>query len=158
MLPPSGSLRRPGDRGQPRGVCPAPLAGVDIQKPHALIALETRAIKASEVVAWDGTKYSNENVDTLKAALVMPPGEVTLAAGSRPFVITTNEKLVVRAKTGNTRVSEERVSWLVGHLEHGSRQYAFVARVRGKGDLPGTAGADLARRYLNEALKRGLIR
>jgi beta-lactamase class D len=205
--------------------------------PHALIALETGAIKPGEVVPWDGTRYSSEtwqrdhdltsairwsalpffrrtasiigadtmekrltslrygsgsvrndltsfwvngdltisgdemlsflrrmfryelpvsraNVDIVKSALTMPPGEVTLAAGSHPFVITTKVPLIVRAKTGNTRVADERVSWLVGHLEHGSRQYVFVARVRRKGELAGTAGADLAGRYLNETLKR----
>jgi len=56
---------------------------------------------------------------------------------------------VVRAKTGNTTVSGERVSWLVGAVESGGVRRVFVARVRGAGTLPNTAGADLAVRRLN---------
>jgi Beta-lactamase class D len=55
-----------------------------------------------------------------------------------------------RAKTGNGTVNGERVSWLVGALETGGRQYVFASRVRSTtGALETTAGADLALRVLN---------
>ena len=57
---------------------------------------------------------------------------------------------IVRAKTGNGTVNGERVSWLVGALETGGRQYVFASRARSTtGALETTAGADLALRVLN---------
>jgi beta-lactamase class D len=90
------------------------------------------------------------NIDTVKAAFLMPRGAITNASGTHPFVLDWPADTVVRAKTGNGSVDGERVSWLIGHLESGGRQYVFVSRVRERGSLPGTAGADLARRMLNE--------
>jgi beta-lactamase class D len=88
---------------------------------------------------------SRAHVDAVKAAFLMPPGKITNAAGTHDFDIGWP---VVRAKTGNTSVGGERVSWLVGQLERDGRQYVFVARKRARETLPTTAGADLARRAL----------
>jgi 2-keto-3-deoxy-L-rhamnonate aldolase RhmA len=47
-------------------------------------------------------------------------------------------------------VKGEQVSWLVGALETGGRQYVFASRARGAaGTLGTTSGADLALRVLN---------
>jgi hypothetical protein len=69
---------------------------------------------------------------------------------------------VVRVKTGNGTVNGEQVSWLVGALETGGRQFVFASRATGKaGTLGTTSGADLALRVLNApafapaALRRG---
>jgi beta-lactamase class D len=92
---------------------------------------------------------SRANIDAVKAAMRMPEDAVTMARGTHPFPVSG----VVHAKTGNTTVAGERVSWLIGHLEREGKQYVFVARKRGKGSFPGTAGADLALRELKK-LKR----
>jgi beta-lactamase class D len=89
-----------------------------------------------------------EHVDAVKAAFLMPAGKITNASGAHDFALQWKKPLVVRAKTGNTNVRNERVSWLVGHIESQGKQYVFVARVRGQGALPGTAGAALALRML----------
>ena len=88
------------------------------------------------------------HVDAVKAAFTMPPGAITNASGTHPFALQWPAPLVVRAKTGNTTVSGERISWVVGHVEARQRAYVFVARVRGP-DVPNQAGADLALRALN---------
>jgi beta-lactamase class D len=88
-------------------------------------------------------------VDAVKAAFLMPSGTITNASGVHDFRLDWPEPVVVRAKTGNTTVGEERVSWLVGHLEVQNRQYVFVSRVRATETLSGTAGADLAVQALN---------
>jgi beta-lactamase class D/imidazolonepropionase-like amidohydrolase len=90
-----------------------------------------------------------KDVDAVKAAFLMPPGKLTNASGVHDFALQWPQPLIVRAKTGNTTVREERVSWLIGHIESKGKQYVFVARVRGRGALPGTAGAALALRMLN---------
>ena len=92
---------------------------------------------------------ARQHVDAVKTALLMPSGALTNASGTHDFALTWPGPLVVRAKAGNATVGGERVSWLVGLVEARGRQYVFVARVRGQGQLPGTAGADLARRVLN---------
>lgn len=79
----------------------------------------------------------------------MPPGLITNASGSHDFRLDWPGPLVVHAKTGNTTVAEQRVSWLVGYVESRGITYAFVSRVRADDALAGTAGADLARRVLN---------
>lgn len=86
-----------------------------------------------------------KNIDAVKAAMLMPAGKITNASGTHDFAV----KGVVRAKSGNTRVGEERVSWLIGSVEAGKKQYVFVSRVRAEGSLPGRAGAELAVRMLN---------
>lgn len=86
------------------------------------------------------------NVEAVKAAMRMPEGAVTMARGTHPFPVAG----VVHAKSGNTTVAGERVSWLVGHLARGGKEYVFVARKRGSASLPGTAGADLALRELKK--------
>ncbi|HYI07463.1 MAG TPA: penicillin-binding transpeptidase domain-containing protein [Thermoanaerobaculia bacterium] len=93
-----------------------------------------------------------EHVDAVKAAFLMPPGKLTNASGEHDFPLGPPGTFVVRAKTGNTRVGEERVSWLVGHLETGTRQYVFVSRVRSQEAIPGTAGAELVQRMLESSL------
>jgi len=40
---------------------------------------------------------------------------------------------IVRVKSGNGTVNGEQVSWLVGALETGGRQYVFASRARGRG-------------------------
>jgi beta-lactamase class D len=94
-----------------------------------------------------------EHVDAVKRAFLMPSGKITNAAGSHDFALTSSPT-VLHAKTGNTNVDGERVSWLIGHLEVKGRQYVFVSRKRARGALPGTAGLELARRMLNERLGR----
>ena len=91
-----------------------------------------------------------KNVDAVKAAFLMPPGKITNASGTHDFALRWPKPLVVRAKTGNTGVRGERVSWLIGHIESEGKQYVFVSRVRAQGTLPGTAGAELALKKLNE--------
>jgi beta-lactamase class D len=88
------------------------------------------------------------HVDAVKAAFAMPDGVITNASGTHPFALTWTGPLVVRAKTGNATVAGERVSWVVGHVESGTRGYVFVARVRGS-DFSNQAGAELALRTLN---------
>ncbi|MGE3275125.1 MAG: penicillin-binding transpeptidase domain-containing protein [Vicinamibacterales bacterium] len=89
------------------------------------------------------------HLEAVKAAMVMPAGQVTMAGGAQPFVLDWPEPLVVRAKTGNTTVDGERVSWLIGEFESGARAYVFASRVRSRAPLPSSAGADLAARVLN---------
>lgn len=91
------------------------------------------------------------NADIVKEAMLMPAGKITNAAGIHDFAIRWPKNAVVRAKTGNTTTDGERVSWLIGHLQAGKREYVFVGRVRAKGSLPTTAGADVARRMLNRS-------
>lgn len=90
-----------------------------------------------------------EAVDAVKAALLMPPGMLLNAAGSHDFALAWPGPVAISAKTGNTRVGEESVSWVVGHIAHEGREYVFVGRVRAPEALPGTAGAELARRALD---------
>jgi beta-lactamase class D len=82
-------------------------------------------------------------------ALRMPAKQVVLAGGAYPFALDWPAATIVRAKTGNTTVKGERVSWLVGQLELNDAEYIFVARVRSSEPLAPTAGAELARRRLN---------
>jgi beta-lactamase class D len=89
------------------------------------------------------------HVDAVKAAFTMPAGAITNATGTHPFGLTWPAPLVVRAKTGNTTVAGERISWAIGHLESRGRGSVFVARVRGGATLSQQAGADLAVRTLN---------
>jgi hypothetical protein len=77
-----------------------------------------------------------------------------MAAGAHPFVLTRRGTAVVRAKTGNSTVAGERVSWLIGLLEHREGHDVFVARVRSPGALPPSSGADLAVRQLNARTPR----
>lgn len=92
---------------------------------------------------------SRKHVDAVAAAFQMPPDAITNAGGTHPFVLTRPAPLVVRAKTGNTTVAGERVSWAVGHIESRARGYVFAARVRGRQVSSNQAGAELAVRTLN---------
>jgi beta-lactamase class D len=92
---------------------------------------------------------AREHVDTVKAAFLMPAGKITNAGGTHPFELKWPSPLVVRAKTGNTTVAGERVSWVVGHVESRGRGYVFAARVRGSQVGSNQAGAELAMRTLN---------
>ena len=62
--------------------------------------------------------------------------QITNAAGAHPFVVSWAGPVTVRAKTGNTRIADERVSWLLGAVEHQGRDVVFVARRRARADLP----------------------
>jgi beta-lactamase class D len=111
--------------------------------PIEQFALLDRLVKATLPV-------SPKHMATVLDAMRMPRGQVTMAAGAHPFALNTWPKqTVVRAKTGNTTVDGERVSWLMGALELRGSHYVFVARVRSPGTLPASAGADLALRELN---------
>lgn len=87
--------------------------------------------------------------------LRMPVGQISLAAGLRPFPLEWPAGAVVRAKTGNTTVAGERVSWLVGAVTLESTHYVFVARARSTGPLDNTAGAEVARKGLSAHRPRG---
>lgn len=97
---------------------------------------------------------ASQHVKTVSQALAMPPSQISNASGLHPFPLRSPTRTVVRAKTGNTTVAGERVSWLVGSLESGSRTVVFVSRVRARGELPSTAGADAALRELNRQADR----
>lgn len=96
------------------------------------------------------------HVDVVKRALLMPPGKLTNAAGTHEFPLTWPAGTRLIGKTGNTRVGEERISWLIGHLESKGRQYVFVSRVRASAEtaLASTAGAEIARKHLNAIAAR----
>jgi beta-lactamase class D len=85
----------------------------------------------------------------VKEAMRMPSGQILLGAGPRSFALRWPKDTIVRAKTGNTTVKGERVSWLMGALESQGVQYIFVARARSKGGLENNAGAEVARRGLD---------
>jgi beta-lactamase class D len=89
------------------------------------------------------------HVDTVKAAMTMPPGKLSNAAGEFPFPLAWPAP-TARLKTGNGTVNGERVSWVVGEIESAGRSYVFASRVRSSTrTLENTAGADLAVRVLN---------
>ena len=94
------------------------------------------------------------HVATVMRALVMPPLQISNASGLHMFVLRWPAGTIVRAKTGNTTVGGERVSWLVGSLESVKGTFVFVGRVRARSQLSGTAGADLALRELNRQTSR----
>jgi beta-lactamase class D len=91
------------------------------------------------------------HVDVVKRALLMPEGAITNAAGRHPFPLAWPKGTRLIAKTGNTRVADERVSWLVGDITANGREYVFVSRVRAAAsdEVPTTAGADVARKHLD---------
>jgi beta-lactamase class D len=90
------------------------------------------------------------HIDTVKAAMTMPAGTLSNASGVHPFPLRWPRGTIARLKTGNGTVDGERVSWLVGVVESGGREYAFASRVRSSArSLATTAGADLAVRVLN---------
>lgn len=107
----------------------------------------------SRLVRYD-LPVRRTHVDMVKAAFTMPTGAITNASGSHPFELTSRAPQVVRAKTGNTTVSGERVSWVVGHVESLTREYVFVARVRDGLGLSNQAGVELALRTLNGRLQK----
>jgi beta-lactamase class D len=90
------------------------------------------------------------HVDTVKAAMTMPPGKIVNAAGTFPFGLAWPAVSATRLKTGNGTVSGERVSWVIGEVESGGGAYVFASRARSSTrPLENTAGADLAVRVLN---------
>src|SRR3954468_20991233 len=90
------------------------------------------------------------HIDTVKRDLTMPPGKLENAAGVHAFPLRWPAGTIARLKTGNGTVDGERVSWLVGQLEAGGRQYVFASRARSATrTIDTTAGADLAVRVLN---------
>ena len=94
------------------------------------------------------------HVEIVKQALLMPAGKISNAAGLHDFPLRWTAPLTVHAKTGNTAVNGERVSWLVGEVESGRSAHVFAARVRSSTrPLGTTAGADLALRGLNAVVR-----
>jgi beta-lactamase class D len=90
------------------------------------------------------------HVDTVTAAMTMPAGRLSNAAGVHPFPLRWPADTTARLKTGNGTVSGERTSWVVGELESRGAAYVFASRVRSATrTLDTTAGADLAVRVLN---------
>jgi len=90
------------------------------------------------------------HIDTVKADLTMPRGKFVNASGVHDFALRWPAGTVVRVKSGNGTVNGERVSWLVGALESGGKQYLFASRARSATRaLENTAGGDLALRVLN---------
>src|SRR6185436_17265345 len=93
-------------------------------------------ITPAEQVAFLKRMFSYElpverrHIDTVKTALAMPRGKIVNASGVHDFPLRWPADTVVRAKTGNGTVNGERVSWLVGSLETGGRQYVFASRAR----------------------------
>jgi beta-lactamase class D len=88
------------------------------------------------------------HIDTVKRDLTMPPGKISNAAGVHPFRVGWGS--AVRAKTGNTTVDGERVSWLVGAVEFEGKDYVFAGRIRSKTrTLETTGGAAVALAGLN---------
>jgi beta-lactamase class D len=88
------------------------------------------------------------HIETVKADLTMPRGQISNAAGLHQFPVRWGT--AVRAKTGNTTVGGERVSWLVGAVESDGKDYVFAARIRTKTrTLETTAGAAVALKALN---------
>ena len=94
------------------------------------------------------------HVATVTGALAMPTARISNASGLHDFPLGWPPDTVVRAKTGNTSVAGERVSWLIGALESRKATYVFVSRVRAQADLTGTAGVALALRELNRRAER----
>jgi beta-lactamase class D len=94
------------------------------------------------------------HLSAVKDALRMPPGQIVLGAGARPFLLDWPAVTVVHAKTGNTTVKGERISWLVGALELKRVNYVFVGRARSRKALDSTAGADVARRGLDRVVPK----
>lgn len=92
------------------------------------------------------------HVEAVKAAFLMPPGKITNAVGSHDFALAGPAAVVVRAKTGNSTVGDEKISWLVGELERQGRTFVFASRVRSSESLPSTAGAELAQKALEKVL------
>jgi len=89
------------------------------------------------------------HVDTVAAAMVMPPGKLSNATGLLPFALAW-PGAVARLKTGNGAVAGERVSWIVGQIDFRERSYVLASRVRSSTrTLESAAGADLAVRVLN---------
>jgi beta-lactamase class D len=97
---------------------------------------------------------SRTSVDRVMRALTMPAGRITNAAGAHRFDTGWPPGTIVRAKTGNTRVDDENVSWLVGGIESKGRQFVFAARLRSAQRLASTAGASVAGRYLRRLARQ----
>lgn len=89
------------------------------------------------------------HVDTVKAAMTMPPGKYQNAMGVHDLPLRWPAGTIVRVKTGSGAVNGERSLWLVGALETGGQPVVFASRVRKPGTPPPTAAADLAVRVLN---------
>src|SRR6185436_9136220 len=90
------------------------------------------------------------HIDTVKAAMTMPPGKVENALGLHEFPLKWPAGTVARLKTGNGTVAGERASWVVGEIESAGRAYVFASRARSSTrTLGNTAGVDLAVRVLN---------
>jgi beta-lactamase class D len=116
-------------------------------------------ISPREQIAFLKRMYAYElpiprrHVDTVIAAMTMPPGKLSNAAGTHEFAVTSPHP-VVRAKTGNGSVKGERVSWLIGEIESEGRRFVFASRARSSTrELKTTAGADLALPALRAALR-----
>ena len=89
------------------------------------------------------------HVDTVKAAMTMPPGKYMNAMGVHDLPLHWPAGTIVRVKTGSGAVNGERALWLVGALETNGQPYVFASRVRQPGTPAATAAADLAVRVLN---------
>jgi beta-lactamase class D len=90
-------------------------------------------------------------VDTVRAILVQPRGQVTNASGAHPFGEWAPDT-IVSAKTGSaTDRSGIEVRWLVGHVARGRRAWIFASLVTGAPGVPPLAAVDQAATALTRA-------
>jgi beta-lactamase class D len=91
----------------------------------------------------------------IRQALEQRPGTVQNARGIHRIDGRWDATTMLTAKTGATTTADgQSVSWLVGQLGAGSRQYVFASAVWSNGDVNGLDGARLAVRAF---IERGLI-
>ena len=73
---------------------------------------------------------------TVKDAIRMPPGQVVNASGSHTFTIDWPSAAIVYAKTGNTVVDGDAVSWIVGAVSLDGVDRVLMSPVRDRAALP----------------------
>ena len=99
--------------------------------------------------------FRAESQRAVRQALEQRPGTVQNARGVHPIDGHWDGSTLLTAKTGATTTADgQSVSWLVGCLGAGGRQYVFASAVWKNGDVDGLEGARLAVRTF---IQRGLI-
>jgi beta-lactamase class D len=89
--------------------------------------------------------FRPEFQEQVRHALEQRPGTIQNALGIHPIDGRWDSSTLLTAKTGATTTPDgQRVSWLVGHLGAGARQYVFASAVWKKGEVDGLDGARLA--------------
>src|SRR5262245_29450266 len=91
----------------------------------------------------------------IRQALEQQPGTVQNARGIHRVDGRWDKTTILTAKTGATTTADgQSVSWLVGHLGAGGREYVFASAVWKAGGVDGLDGTRLAVRTF---IERGLI-